>query len=255
MLIQSKKGMVIKMNTVKFDNKKTLVVAHRGLSGLERENTNAAFVAAGNRPYYGIETDIWRTNDGRFAVNHDGNLQRVGGEQISIENMSMDAAQKFVLFDTDGTKSRRDLRVPTLENYINICKKYEKVCVLELKSVFTDEETRRFIDIIKDYDYLSNVIFISFHYEDLLKVRKVLPEQNVQFLTGDNSDELISKLVADRMDIDIAYPSLTKERVDAMHSAGLKINCWTVDGKDDAERLCDWGVDFITSNILEGKNL
>ena len=37
------------MNTIKFDKKNALVVAHRGLSGIERENTNAAFVAAGNR--------------------------------------------------------------------------------------------------------------------------------------------------------------------------------------------------------------
>ena len=58
------------MNTVKFDSKKSLVVAHRGLSGIEVENTNAAFVAAGNRSYFGIETDIYRTSDGHFIVVH-----------------------------------------------------------------------------------------------------------------------------------------------------------------------------------------
>ena len=35
------------MNTVKFDKKETKIIAHRGLSGIEKENTNAAFVAAG----------------------------------------------------------------------------------------------------------------------------------------------------------------------------------------------------------------
>ena len=42
------------MNTKKFDNRNTLVVAHRGVSGLERENTASAFVAAGNRSYFGV---------------------------------------------------------------------------------------------------------------------------------------------------------------------------------------------------------
>ena len=65
------------MNTIKFDNKNTRVTAHRGLSGLERENTASAFVAAGNRNYYGIETDIYRTSDGHFVVNHDGRANRV----------------------------------------------------------------------------------------------------------------------------------------------------------------------------------
>ena len=46
------------MDTIKFDKKKTVMIAHRGLSGIETENTNSAFVAAGNRSYYGIETDI-----------------------------------------------------------------------------------------------------------------------------------------------------------------------------------------------------
>lgn len=44
------------------------MIAHRGVSGLERENTCAAFVAAGNRSYYGIETDIHRTADGDTSL-------------------------------------------------------------------------------------------------------------------------------------------------------------------------------------------
>ena len=40
------------MNTIKVKAKETLLVAHRGLSGLEMENTCAAFVAAGNRSYF-----------------------------------------------------------------------------------------------------------------------------------------------------------------------------------------------------------
>ena len=37
------------MDTVKIDAKSTKMIAHRGVSGIERENTAAAFVAAGNR--------------------------------------------------------------------------------------------------------------------------------------------------------------------------------------------------------------
>lgn len=49
-------------NTIKIANKgNAKFVAHRGVSGLECENTAAAFIAAGNRTYYGTETDIYRT--------------------------------------------------------------------------------------------------------------------------------------------------------------------------------------------------
>ena len=38
------------MNTIKFENKGNIkMIAHRGLSGLEKENTCPAFVAAGGQ--------------------------------------------------------------------------------------------------------------------------------------------------------------------------------------------------------------
>ena len=239
------------MNTIKFKNKHTRVIAHRGLSGIETENTNAAFVAAGNRSYYGIETDIHRTADGRFVVNHDDNLKRVSGEDIDVETSTLSALQNVVLYDKDASKDRADLRPCTLENYISICKKYDKHCVLELKSDFTDEEITRLLDVIKSYEYLEHTTFISFHYENLEKVRRFLPQQSTQFLFSEFSEGLIEKLVADKMDVDVYYKALNKETIDVLHEAGLKVNCWTVDKKEVAEQLTEWGIDFITSNILE----
>lgn len=239
------------MNTIKFEKRNTLVVAHRGLSGIERENTNAAFVAAGNRSYYGIETDIHRTADGRFVVNHDMNLARVAGENIPVEEVSLSVLQNVILFDKGGTKDRLDLRPCSLENYISICKKYEKHCVLELKSDFTEEETDRYIEIIKQLEYLEHVTFISFTYANLLKIRARLPEQSVQFLFSNPTDEIFEQLVADKIDVDIRHVALNEELVKRFHDAGLVVNCWTVDDKERAEELAAMGVDYITSNILE----
>ncbi len=42
------------------------MVAHRGLCGLEPENSIPAFVAAGNRSYYGVESDVHVTADGKL---------------------------------------------------------------------------------------------------------------------------------------------------------------------------------------------
>ncbi len=239
------------MNTIKFDKKSTLVVAHRGLSGIEVENTNSAFVAAGNRSYYGIETDIYRSADGHFVIGHDDNYKRIAGEEIYIEKESLDTLQRVVFFDKDGTKDRVDLRPSRLENYISICKKYEKHAVLELKSDFTQDEIARMIEIIKGYDYLDNVTFISFNYENLKKVRKILPKQSAQYLFWKLTDEEIARLKEDKIDADVWCVELTEEQIKRAHDAGLVVNCWTVNEKEDGERLASWGIDFITSNILE----
>ena len=36
-----------------------------------------------------------------------------------------------------------------------------------------------------------------------------------------------------------------------MHAHGVEVNCWTVDDPVTAQMLSNWGVDYITSNILE----
>lgn len=239
------------MDTIKFNKKKALVVAHRGLSGIETENTNAAFVAAGNRSYYGIETDIHKTADGKFLVIHDYDLKRVAGLDIKVEEVDFSTLQEIVLYDKDGSKNREDLRIPTLDNYISICKKYNKHCVLELKSHFTKDEILGIIQIIKDHEYLDCVTFISFDYENLIKIKEQLPEQSAQFLFSEFTEGLVEKMIADHLDVDVAHRALNKEMIDMLHNNGLVVNCWTVNTKERGEELAQWGVDFITSNILE----
>lgn len=239
------------MNTRKFEKKSTKVIAHRGLSGIEVENTCSAFVAAGNRSYYGVETDIHRTADGKFILGHDDNLKRIAGEEIYLEKTSLKVLQSVVLYDKDGTKGREDLRPCTLENYLSIVKKYEKHAILELKSEFTDEEIAKIIDIVKSYDYLENVTFISFIYENLTKVKRILPNQSAQYLFWKVTDEEIARLVRDKIDVDVWCKELTREQIEACHKAGLTVNCWTVDEIADGERFAEWGIDYITSNILE----
>lgn len=239
------------MNTIKFDKKSVRVIAHRGLSGIEVENTNSAFVAAGNRSYYGIETDIYKTADGHFIVGHDDNYKRLSGEEIYLEKETLARLQEVIFFDKDGTKGRVDLRPATLESYLSIVKKYEKHAILELKSDFTQEEIARIIEIIKEYDYLDNLTFISFNYENLKRVRKILPKQSAQYLFWKLTDEEIARLKEDKIDADVWCVELTEEQIKKAHDAGLVVNCWTVNEKDEGERLASWGIDFITTNILE----
>jgi len=239
------------MDTIKFEKRKTKVIAHRGLSSFEQENTNSAFVAAGNRSYYGIETDIYKTADGGFIASHDKSLHRVSGENISVEESTLIGLQSIVLYDKDGSKNRQDLRPASLQNYINICKKYNKHCILEIKSELTDEDTQNLIDIIKDLEYLDKVTFISFSYDNLIKIRKIVPSQSVQYLFSKVTNEIVTKVVKDKFDVDVNYKALNEKNIKKFHDAKIRINCWTVDKKKTAEKLALLGVDYITTNILE----
>ena len=124
------------------------MVAHRGLSGLELENTASAFVAAGNRSYFGIETDIHRTVDGKYVVIHDGDTVRVGGGGIHVETTPMEQLRRITLADIDGKRGRADLHLPTLKEYIDTCARYEKHGFLEIKGAFSVEWMDEIMEII-----------------------------------------------------------------------------------------------------------
>lgn len=238
------------VQTIKIDRKDVNMIAHRGLSGLERENTCAAFVAAGNRSYFGIETDIHRTSDGRFVVFHDDTTQRLADLEWNVEEHSMEELRTLRLKDMDGN-TRGDLVLPTLEEYIRICKKYGKTAVLELKNPFAEADIQTVVEIIRQEGWLDHTIFISFYLNNMICLRALLPEQPLQYLVREFNDQVAEKLVKYNLDLDILYRNLTEEQVKQVHSLGHLVNVWTVDEAADGERLIGMGVDFITSNILE----
>ena len=242
------------MDTIKIQKNGTKMIAHRGLSGIERENTYPAFIAAGNRSYFGIETDVHVTRDGKFVIIHDETTTRVslGAININVEESDFDQIKDIELPDLDGSRVRRDIKIPLLEDYIKICKKYDKKCVLELKNRFKTEDIKRMVEEIEALGYLDNIIFISFSYENCADLRALLPCATIQFLTMEiMSDNLLELLTAHKLDLDIYYPRISGEWIEKLHSLGIKVNVWTCDSKEDAEKLISIGVDFITSNILE----
>ena len=245
------------MNTIKIEGEKVPVIAHRGLSGLERENTFPAFVAAGNRSYFGIETDIHVAADGNFVVLHDNTTERVSGgaDNTDVEKAAYDELSGIVLPDIDGNTGRNDIRIPLLRDYISICKKYEKLCVLELKNEFSESDIVRLVDEIKELGYLENMIFISFCAENCIRLRRLLPEASIQLLGStkfaEDPEGFIELARENRFDLDLKYTLVTRGLIERIHSLGMKINCWTCDDKKAAEELIGMGVDFITTNILE----
>ena len=252
------------LKTTSFDKKNAKIIAHRGLSAFETENTNAAFIAAGNRSYFGIETDVHVTKDGKFIITHDDNMKRISGVDCVVEETNFDDLRKIHLYecnsgvmDGDGTTlkdtTRGDLIPPTLAEYITICKKYDKVAVLELKNSMTKKNVEDIVEIIKDLDYLDGTIFISFFIENLVYIKEIDKNLVCQYLSCklDDINEKMPIVLKYGMDLDLGYWILTEELVKEYKSTGLKINVWTPANPVDAERLVNWGVDYITSNILE----
>ena len=242
------------MNTIKIEKANTKMIAHQGLSGIEPGNTNVAFIAAGNRSYYGIETDIRKIKDGEFAVIHDTDTIRATGGLVNVDvtTNTYDILKEIVLPDKDGSVCRQDIRIPLLRDYIRTCKKYEKVGVLEIKDSLEKEDLQSLIQMIEREDYLESIIFIAFDLNNCILLRELLPNQRIQWLTKEElTEEMKQNLYQHKLDLDIYYERLTKELVDELHANQVEVNCYTCDDVSKAEALVEMGVDYITSNILE----
>ena len=242
------------MDTLKINRKNVKMIAHRGLSGLECENTAAAFIAAANRSYYGIESDVHVTADGKFIMHHDDTTGRVFTSDLKISQCSYKELS-LLCAKQDGKAApspfRRDLVIPTLEDYITICRRYSKTAVLEIKNEFTADNIHRLLEEIENLGFLENTVFISFVWENLIKIRTFKPHQALQFLTSSCEDGIIQKLIHHHIGLDAHFKSLTSDAVKRLHDVGLEVNCWTVNTTEDAEKLINLGVNYITTNILE----
>ena len=238
-------------NTLLLKNKGNVkMIAHRGVSGLELENTCPAFVAAGVKSYYGIETDVHVTKDGEFIVVHDDDLKRIAGLDLSVEGSTFETLRKVELKDKDGSQ-RKDLFLPSLEEYIIICRKYDKQAILELKNPMPKEKVWEIAERIEKLGWFEHTTFISFAGENLVYLREKYPTASAQYLLELVADKDIDFMVKHKLDADLCGYCVTKELVEKLHSLGIKVNVWTLDLEEHGQMAIACGVDFITSNILE----
>lgn len=231
---------------------KTRLIAHRGLSSFECENTAAAFIAAGNRDYFGIETDLHQTADGAFVLLHDPETGRVADENRIVADSTLTELQALWLKDlprkTEQTCAH--LRIPTLEEYLAICKYYRKTAMLEIKMDLTETKAKALLKKIQEAGMGQNLIVIDFKFDNLVLLRKLAPNLPIQYLTSVYANSLVKRLREYRFGLDIYHLTITEEMVRELHENNILVNVWTVDDLAHAQRLSGWGVDFITTNRI-----
>ena len=88
----------------------------------------------------------------------------------------------------------------------------------------------------------------------MIYLRELEKDARLQYLCGGSAkvdEALVAKLKDYDLDLDIYWKVLNEAGVKLLHDNGIEINVWTVDDPTVAEQLVSWGVDYITSNILQ----
>lgn len=208
------------------------------------------------------------TKDNKFVCFHDPNLGRMCGQpDKKINNMTFDEVRALRLTGDPLYEKYKNapaaLRVPTLDEYLAICKKYNKVAEIEIKEGYTDAQLKALYDhcakVLGNRKYiLFSMDFSSKTDQGLKYVIKMAQfvaadqKTNIELLhlNGHGSDK-VDVLKKYKINEGIRFDRLTAKKEKKFHGAGLKLTCYTVDDRDEAVNLVrNYGVEYITTDVI-----
>ncbi|WP_419926141.1 glycerophosphodiester phosphodiesterase [Candidatus Poriferisocius sp.] len=223
------------------------VIAHRGASAAERENTLEAFRAAVRLNADGVELDVRRTANEVLVAHHDAHLP----DGRAIIDLQDDELPDWV---------------PTLAEVMEVCRnptaEREFVINIEIKSAPGDPDydtehqvSAAVAGLVLGWgigDHGGGVIVSSFDMEALNRIRAIDPGIPTAYLTFEvlAPDLLVDRVAsAGHTAIHPYVASTSQALVEAAHAAGLEVNVWTVNDPDQITQLAAMGADAVITDV------
>jgi len=214
----------------------TEVIAHRGASEAERENTVAAFRRAGEMGAAAVELDVRRSSDGVLVVHHnpglpDGRLvaatpQAALPNEVSTLGAALDACTGMWV----NVEIKNDPAEPDFDPSESIA----------------DDTIAHLVARGEDHRWLIS----SFRMETVDRCRLLAPGIRTAWLCTAVPHGVAELLVAKgHVGLHPWVAMLTRATVDECHAAGLQVNTWTCDDPVRMVELAEWGVDGICTNV------
>lgn len=211
-----------------------LVIAHRGASAVEVENSLAAFRAARRLGADAVELDVHASADGELFVHHDETLD-------GTHHIAHSAAPRV-----RAVRLANGEPVPTLAEALDACGPLG--VFVEVKGLPPGADER----LLATLDAGPNPRGYAVHSFDHRIVRR-LAERRPSLPCGVLSVSYLVKPLAVLTDAHATalwqeHRLIDRELVAAVHGAGGVVYAWTVDAPERMRRLLALGVDGLCSN-------
>ena len=213
-----------------------LVVAHRGASAYEPENTMSAFRRALAMGADAIELDIRQSADGVIVVIHDENLKRVSGIEKRVRDCTYDELSRIRIFNSET--------IPKLEDVLSEFGT-KTTLFIEIKEVGLEE---KLVSLLRQYSAIDNVLIISFLYTTLAKVKELEPRIEVGLLTFRTPLPLKEGKKLNAFAILPRFNIVTPRTLQMIRAYGFRTYVWTINDLSLALRIVGYGVDGIVTD-------
>jgi glycerophosphoryl diester phosphodiesterase len=219
---------------------KPLIIAHRGDSSRALENSLAAFRLALSLPVDMIEFDIRKSRDNVLYVMHDKETGRTADGSLDIE--------KAVSDDISRLKLKNGEAIPTLDDVLTLVDGKAGLNI-EIKSKGAGALTAAHL---VGSGYRGQVLLSSFKEEEIIGARRVMPDVPMAGIFDTFIPAEIGAYTAKGYHlISLNRKTVTGELVDLFHRQNILMYVWTVDDKNEMERLISMGVDGLYTNKPE----
>jgi len=241
-----------------------LRVAHRGGAGLWPENTLHAFEHAAELDIDALEMDVHGTKDGRLVVMHDDTVDRTTDGKGAVRDMTLaelkelDAGYRWTADDGASFPFRgRGITVPTLAE---VLASFDDMrFALEIKP--DDPALAGTVrDVVEETGKTDRVLVGSFKTNVMKAFRRLCP--GVPTAMGESEVRLLYCLSRLRLNAFYAPNAaamvvpewdgkihvVTPRSIAAAHRHGMAVYVWTVNERDDMDRLLGWGADGVISD-------
>ncbi len=218
-----------------------LKIAHRGASKKEPENTLRSFRRALRMNVSMIECDAHLCKTGELVVMHDNTIDRTTNGKGKIHNKTFDELRKL----NDGMGEH----IPKLQDVIELINRETRLNI-ELKGRGTGWAVATMLQMYYGMGWRhSDFVVSSFSRRELRAFRKIDTKTPVGYLIYANifgSIYFAKKINAHSINPNIKHAK--KRFIDRAHRMGLKVYVYTVDTKEDAQKMKSLGVDGVFSD-------
>lgn len=232
------------------------IIGHRGQPSTGQENSIASSVDAYEAGANMIENDVYVSKDGIIVIMHDSTIDRTTTGSGNIERMTVAELQQYVI---DANTSFATQPIPTLQDYFSEFKGKDVQIIIELKSD-NPKVIEPLANEIRASGMMDQINIITFEYQQLAALRKLLPEVSVGYLTSgitlSETEPLTSleKILSEVQHYDTTFnPSYAKgalgpNLITAASHRGITLWPWTVNDRADFDTYFLYGVNGITTN-------
>lgn len=229
------------------------LVAHRGMRSVAPENTTASFNEAGRHGYWGAECDVYRTKDGVWIVSHDRHTYRMMDESAFIEKKTYDELMAMNVDNGVNIDKYKDLKMCSLEEYLEICKNYQMTPVIELKGENNTQYYNEIVNLAEKYNLKP--VYISFHLENLKTMRKLDTTSKMYYLVQKISEKDIED-ARSILDCGIDFngnkeANFKNDILKKCRDQGFDLGAWTINDPEVMKKLEKNGVTLITTDSIE----